>query len=150
MSIQYISRILIHLFNTLRCFSLIGIVPVEIHKLFFHLLRNLITAVRRQRFHQFGIYLGVITGNTVNQTFQVTGNENIHGWRTCQHKFSLTIICTSHKEIIQNFIFIRCANQLADRHTHILSIKCGEDVPEITCRHYNVDFLAIAYFTFFQ
>ena len=63
--------------------------------------------------------LRIAAGGEINQTFQVTGNQNIHRRGRGQDEWTVLVIYACLKEVVQNFIVIGRADQLVDRHTHL-------------------------------
>ena len=54
-------------------------VAVEVSQLCLHLFGDLVFAVAGQSAHQLTVLVCIIACNTVDQTLQIAGDQNIHG-----------------------------------------------------------------------
>ena len=93
---------------------------------------NFVAAFSVQLIHQGINFFCVFIGDCVKQTFQVTGNKNIHGRRNGFEEFTAFIINTGIDEISKYVVTIRCAQQTFYRQAHQLSIVAGKNVTKVT------------------
>ena len=105
---------------------------------------NFIAAFSVQFIHQCINFFCVFIGDCVKQTFQVTGNENIHRRRNGFEEFTAFVINTGIDEISKYIVTIRCAKQTFYRQAHQLRIVAGKNVTKITSRNNKIN--AVAHF----
>ena len=84
-----------------------------------------------------------MTGDTVNQTLRIAGNQNVHRRRGRQHKFPVPIVASGPEEIIQHLIVIGGTNQLLKGHTHLLCVICRQNIAEVAGGNHHVDLLIL-------
>ena len=83
--------------------------------------------------------LGIIfTGQQVQQTLQIAGNQNVHRRRCGGIELTVPVVYAGADKVCQNLIDIGRTDQLAEGHAHHLGIVSRQNVTEITGRHYNV------------
>ena len=133
---------LINLTDGILCLLFCTEVAVEVCKLCFHLRCNGVLAAFWQCFHQLRAGIRILACNTVDQTLQVAGNQNVHRRRAGKDEISLTVISTSGEEVKQYLVLIGCTDQLLHRKSHLFRIECCQNVSEVSCRYYHVDLLA--------
>ena len=138
MCIHHITGLIIDIMDLLCRLVLCGISCSKIRQFCFHIFRNRIRSIFFQSFHQFFCLIAVLACNYIDQTLQIAGNQDIHRWRCCQHKFTVLIISSCLEEIKQYFIFIRCTDQFTNRHTHLFCIVSCKNISKITCRNDNL------------
>ena len=143
MGIHHITGLLI---NTLDlCGALFLACPAsdEILKLCLHIICQRILSGRGKGIHHSCCCGGILSGNLKDQSLQIGRDQDIHRWRRCQNEITVSVINACLKEIKQDFIFIGCADQLANRNTHVLCIICGKDISKVTGRYNEVDCFAL-------
>ena len=143
MGIHHITGLLI---NTLDlCGALFLACPAsdEIPELCLHIICQRILSGRGKGIHHSCCCGGILSGNLKDQSLQIGRDQDIHRWRRCQNEITVSVINACLKEIKQDFIFIGCADQLANRNTHVLCIICGKDISKVTGRYNEVDCFAL-------
>ena len=142
MSIHYISCLLICVMDCLFHFFFCRKSSNKVFQTFLHLSCDLINTFFFQLCHELCILLCILSCDCVDQTLQVAGDQNVHGWRRCQDKFSVSVIDTCLEEIKENLVIIRSTDQFCDRHAHLFCIICSKDISKVSCRNCNIDLLA--------
>ena len=99
MRIHHISGLFISIMDHLCGLCLRCISASEISQPFFHLRGNLIDTFFLKFIHQLCILLCVLPCDRINQTLQITGNQDIHGRRRCQYKLPVPVVHTGLEEI---------------------------------------------------
>ena len=121
-------------------FSLAAVISVKIFQSLFHFFGDRIFSAFAQRSHKLRTRLGILSGKTVDQTFQVTGDQNIHGRGSGQYKLTFSVIGSCPEEIIENLVFIGSTDQFMNRQPHLLCIISSKDISKVSGRNCNIDF----------
>ena len=100
MCIHQIAVLSVHIANRLIGTLYIRVPSVKIVQRVIDFRAYRIFFVLFQAFHQFFDFLAVLSAQMIKQALQITGNQNIHGRRGSQDKFSLSVIDTGLEEII--------------------------------------------------
>ena len=148
--VHHISGLLIYLVYRCLCLLFRCISARKIFQLFFHFCRDLIFTVLFQLFHQFAVFLCILSGNRIDQPFQIAGNQNIHRRRRGQHKFPVSVISSGLEEVKQYFVLIGSTDQLSDRNSHLFCIVCGKNIAEVSGRNRHIQFFPICDLFIFQ
>ena len=145
MGIHDIARLLIDRLDVRGCLFFIRVSRCKIRKTFLHILCDRITSICFQFFHQRLRLFRILASHQIYQSLQITGDQDVHGWRCGQHEFPILIIGSRLKEIKEHLIFIGGTDQLVYRNPHILCIICCQNISKITGRHYHIDLFAVLY-----
>ena len=143
MCIDHITTVFINFTNRFRSLLFRCIVAIEISQLHLHFICDMISTIFCQFFHQNFIFLRIISCDSVNQTLQIAGNQDIHRWWCCQNKLSVSVINSCSKEVKQYFIVIRRTDQFFNRQTHIFCIVSGQDISKVTGRNYYINLFTL-------
>ena len=131
----------------LLCGSIAG---CKIRKLCLHLFRDAVAPFRSKLLHQLTVLIGVSSGNQIDQTLQVTGNQDIHRWGFRQDKLTIPVIGTCTEEIKKHLIFVGGADQFCNRNPHFLCKVSCQNISKISCRYDYIDRIALLDFSIFQ
>ena len=143
MCINHIMAVLKDFCNGVCCLSFCTVISIEIRKLCFHFLCDRIFAACCERLHQLCTFFCITACDTVDQTFQIAGDQNIHGWRSRKDKITFSVISSCAEEIIQYFIVIGSTDQFMNRKSHLFCIISSQNVSKVSGRYYHIDLLTI-------
>jgi len=79
MGIDHIACLIIQVMDRPCCLLLTCIITIKVSKLCFHLFCNSIPAILPQFTHQLSVLIRIISGDPVDEAFQIAGYQNIHG-----------------------------------------------------------------------
>ncbi|MPN35500.1 hypothetical protein SDC9_182998 [bioreactor metagenome] len=92
--------------NLCRYFFFSRVVCIEIYCFFLHCFRHFIAADFLQLVHERLDCFRTFVGHQVQQTLQVAGDQDIHGWGSRQNEVAVAIICAGIEEIDQDFVLV--------------------------------------------
>ena len=143
MRIQYISGLFLQITDGLKDLRLLCEATDEVPHELTHILTYFIHALRTKVLHKLCGLRAVAAGAEIDEAFQVRGDQDIHRRAGGQNKRTVPIILAGTEEVRQYLIFVGCADQLLDRHTHVLrEIRC-QDITEVTSRDADIDLLTL-------
>ena len=80
MGIYHIMTVFEDFCDCFCCFVFCTVIAIEVCKLCLHVFCDGILAACSKRLHQLCTFFCITACDTVDQTFQIAGDQNIHGW----------------------------------------------------------------------
>ena len=142
MRIDHIAVVLEHGTDLCRRLRFIGIAADEIAQLCSHLFRNRVLAGLLERLHKRRAALRAVPADMVDQSLEVTGDQNVHRRGAGQHKLAVSVVLAGLKEIKENLVGVGRTDQFADRKAHPLCVIGSQNVAKVAGGHHEVDRIA--------
>ena len=143
MRIQYISGLFLQIADGLKDLRLLCEATDEVRHELTHIVAYLIHSLRTKVLHELCGLRAVAAGAEIDEALQIRGNQDIHRRTGGQNKRTVPVILAGAEEVRQYLILVRCADQLLDRHTHVLCEICCQDITEVTGRDADINLLTL-------
>ena len=91
-----------------------------------------------------GHFGGIFFGDVEQEAFKIARQEDVHGRARRRVEVAVHVIDAGFKEVGQDLVLVRCANQLADRHAHLLGKIASQDIAEVPRRDDDIERFAFA------
>ena len=91
-----------------------------------------------------GHFGGIFFGDVEQEAFKIARQEDVHGRARRRVEVAVHVIDAGFKEVGQDLVLVRCANQFADRHAHLLGKIASQDIAEVPRRDDDIERFAFA------